>query len=230
MENLLRFKARKWRRQFVFLQRRQGGLAARSGTEFTWSPQLRNLAEGDWAPIFLAEKEDMEWRWVFARFYVLRRSNIKKRFSWSFFMKFLDIWRRDVWTVHGWLHFSWLGISASSFHIFKLREIYERLACSYSGNKTLFLILNTCYELTIIVSTSLATVIWEWSLNQFSTSRFVSLFVNREPQQIFIYFPVTLLHRSEEQLWLHDSVIFGAYHSSNHSNSPRRGCSNQNEA
>ena len=31
-------------------------------------------------------------------------------------------------------------------------------------------------------------------------------------------------------IWLHDSVIFGAYHSSNHSNSPRRGCSNQNEA
>ena len=31
-------------------------------------------------------------------------------------------------------------------------------------------------------------------------------------------------------LWLHDSVIFGACHSSNHSNSPRRGCSNQNEA
>ena len=28
----------------------------------------------------------------------------------------------------------------------------------------------------------------------------------------------------------HDSVIFGAFHSSNHSNSPRRGCSNQNEA
>ena len=59
--------------------------------------------------------------------------------------------------------------------------------------RTLFLILNTCYELTILVH-GLATVIWEWSLNQFSTSRFVSLFVNREPQQIFIYFPVTLLH------------------------------------
>ena len=59
------------------------------------------------------------------------------------------------------------------------------------------------------ISTSLATVIWEWSLNQFSTSRFVSLFVNREPQQIFmgenteyranlvkarVNFPVTLLH------------------------------------
>ena len=62
MENFLRFKARKWRRQFVFLQRRQGGLAARSGTEFTWSPQLRNLAEGDWAPIFLQNKYGGERR------------------------------------------------------------------------------------------------------------------------------------------------------------------------
>ena len=59
------------------------------------------------------------------------------------------------------------------------------------------------------ISTSLVTVIWECSLNQFSTSLFVSLFVNREPQQIFmdenteyraslvkarVNFPVTLLH------------------------------------
>ena len=33
---------------------------------------------------------------------------------------------------------------------------------------------------------SLATVIWECSLNQFSTSLFVSLFLNWEPQQIFM--------------------------------------------
>ena len=59
------------------------------------------------------------------------------------------------------------------------------------------------------ISMSLATVIWECSLNQFSTSLFVSLFENREPQQIFmgenteyranlvkarVNFPVTLLH------------------------------------
>ena len=36
------------------------------------------------------------------------------------------------------------------------------------------------------ISMSLATVIWECSLNQFSTSLFVSLFVHREPQQIFM--------------------------------------------
>ena len=59
------------------------------------------------------------------------------------------------------------------------------------------------------ISMSLATVMWECSLNQFSTSLFVSLFVNWEPQQIFmgenteyranlvkawVNFPVTLLH------------------------------------
>ena len=51
----------------------QGGQAARSGTEFTWSPQLRNLAEWDWVPISLKKKNmaqnaDMEGRWLFPRF------------------------------------------------------------------------------------------------------------------------------------------------------------------
>ena len=59
------------------------------------------------------------------------------------------------------------------------------------------------------ISMSLATVIWEGSLNHFSTSLFVSFFVNLEQQQIFmgenteyranlekarVNFPVTLLH------------------------------------
>ena len=59
------------------------------------------------------------------------------------------------------------------------------------------------------ISMSLATVMLECSLNQFSTSLFVSLFVNRKPQQIFmgenteyranlvkarVNFPVTLLY------------------------------------
>ena len=44
----------------------QEGLAARSGTEFTWSPQLTNLAEWDWVPFpvktNMAENADMEGR------------------------------------------------------------------------------------------------------------------------------------------------------------------------
>ena len=36
------------------------------------------------------------------------------------------------------------------------------------------------------ISMNLAAVICECSLNQFSTSPFVSLFVHREPQQIFV--------------------------------------------
>ena len=36
------------------------------------------------------------------------------------------------------------------------------------------------------ISMRLATVIWECSLNQFSTSLSVSLFVHQEPQQIFM--------------------------------------------
>ena len=78
----------------------QGGLAARSGTEFRWSPQLRNLAEWDWVPFSfktnMAEKADMEGRWVFALFWVFPRPNIKKRFSRTLLMEFWDIRRRDV--------------------------------------------------------------------------------------------------------------------------------------
>ena len=59
------------------------------------------------------------------------------------------------------------------------------------------------------ISMNLAAVICECSLNQFSTSPFVSLFVHREPQQIFVgvnteygatvvkarvNVPITLLH------------------------------------
>ena len=36
------------------------------------------------------------------------------------------------------------------------------------------------------IGMSLATVIWECSLNQFCTSLFISLFVHREPQEIFV--------------------------------------------
>ena len=39
-----------------------GGLAARSGTEFPWSPQLRNSAEWDWVQIFLENKFGGECR------------------------------------------------------------------------------------------------------------------------------------------------------------------------
>ena len=40
----------------------RGGLAARSGTEFTWSPQLRNSAEWNWVQIFLENKYGGGWR------------------------------------------------------------------------------------------------------------------------------------------------------------------------
>ena len=79
------------------------------------------------------------WRWMqtwkddefLLSFQVFPRPNIKERFSWTLLKEFLDVSRHDVWTVHGWLHFSWFGISASSV-IYKLREFYERPLCSIS--------------------------------------------------------------------------------------------------
>ena len=151
-----------------------------------------------------------EGRWVFARFWVFPRPNIKKRFSRTFLMEFLDIRRRNLRTVHGWRHLSWFGISASSV-MHKRREFSNNQPSHIFPPtvvlRTLFLILNMLRA--HYISMSLATVIWECSLNQFSTSLFVSLFVNREPQQIFmgenteyranlvkarVNFPVTLLH------------------------------------
>ena len=103
----------------------EGGLAVRSGTEFTWSPQLRNSAEWDWVQIFLENKYGGECRhgraMSFCSVLSFPADKYQERFLWTFLMDLLDIRRRDVWTVHGWLHLSWFGISASSV-IFKLRE------------------------------------------------------------------------------------------------------------
>ena len=56
-------------------------------------------------------------------------------------------------------------------------------------------------------SMSLATVIWECSLNQFCTSLFVSLFVHREPQQIFV--GVNTEYRANlVKAWLNVSITF----------------------
>ena len=44
------------------LGKKQWGLAARSGSEFTWSPQLRNLAVRNCVPIFLQNKYAGECR------------------------------------------------------------------------------------------------------------------------------------------------------------------------
>ena len=92
-------------------------------------------------------------------------SNHQEKVSWTFSMEVLNIRRRDVWTVHGWLHLSWFGISGSSVKLIEIfcliigrTWIFQRPACSisyrfsiYNGIKTLFLILNICYEHTMIV-------------------------------------------------------------------------------
>ena len=116
---------------------------------------------------------------------------IKKRFLWTFLMDLLDIRRRDVWTVRGWLHLSWFGFTASSV-ISKLREfssdllapslIFFHLQWYYDSLPYLNHMLRARY-----IGMSLATVLSECSLNHwFSTSLFVSLVVHREAQQIFI--------------------------------------------
>ena len=143
------------------------GAGSESGTEFTWSPQLRNLAEWDWVPIFLQNKYGGECRhWRTMSFcsvlsFTASEKVFEKRFSWTqLLMEFLDIRRRDVWTVHEWLCSSWFGTLASSV-IYKLREFSSdqpqgsllHLLYIFSPTvvlRTLCLILNICYELIIV--------------------------------------------------------------------------------
>ena len=102
-----------------------GGLAARSGTEFKWSPQLRNSAEWDWVQIFLENKHGGECRhgrtMSFCSVLSFPSHKYQEKVSMNFLVDLLDIRRRDVWTVRVWLHLSWFGISVSSV-IFKLRD------------------------------------------------------------------------------------------------------------
>ena len=144
----------------VFWYITSGGLTPRSGTEFTWSPQLRNLAEWDWVPFSfktnMAENADMEGRWVFARFWVFPRPNIKKRFSRTFLMEFLDIKGviyeqsigdysyRDSASRQVQLYISFVNFRASN--LVSISYIFPPTVVL----RTLSLILNICYELTII--------------------------------------------------------------------------------
>ena len=193
-------------------------MARGAGSEVWMIAPVKNFGRVRLSTIFLQNKYAGECRrggtMSFCSVLSFPRPNIKKRLSRTFLMEFLDIRRRDVWTVHGWLHLSWFGISASSI-IYKLREFSSNQPSlhlwyfsTYTGIKNSLLypyhMLRAHY-----ISMSLATVVWECSLNQFSTALFVSLFVNREPQQIFmgenteyrasllkgrVNFPVSLLH------------------------------------
>ena len=153
----------------------RGGLAERPGTEFTWSPQLRNLAEWDWVPIFLHDKYGGECRHG-------------RTMSFCLVLRFPASKHQCIfWTSGGMMYkqfkgdFSWFGIPASSV-MFKLREIYELPAWSISYIFPLTAVLRlSSYPRHVLrahcISMSLATVICECSLNQFSSSLFVSLFV-----------------------------------------------------
>ena len=82
------------------------------------------------------------------------------------FMNFFNgfVKHQKAWCMR-WLHFSWFGISGSSVKLIEIfcliigrTWIFEPPACSifyrfsiYNGIKTLFLILNICYEHTMIV-------------------------------------------------------------------------------
>ena len=162
----------------------------------------------------MAESADIKGRWVFARFWVFPRPNIMKRFLWTFWLDCRingPFGHKETSCMNS----SWvtsvivIRISASSI-IFKLRGLnFERPASSISYIFPLTVVLRLYSLRAQYISMSRASVICECSLNQFSTWLFVSSFVHREPQQIFmgvnteyranlvkarVNVPITLLH------------------------------------
>ena len=96
--------------------------------------------------------------------------------SWVITLIVTDSASRQVQLFLSFVNFRATSLLVSISYIFSTYSAWLVL-------RTLFLILNICYKRTILVW-FLATVMWECSLNQFSISLFVSLFVNWEPQQI----------------------------------------------
>ena len=101
-----------WNRVYMIAPLKKFG-RVRLSTNFPWKQIWRRM--GTW-------KDDE----VLLSFKSSRAQISRKGFYELFLMDFLDIRRRDLWTVHGWLHLSWFEISASSVIIF------ERPSCSNS--------------------------------------------------------------------------------------------------
>ena len=155
------------------------------------SPQLRNLAEWDWVPIFLQNKYGGECRHGKTMTFCSVLSFPASKHQENVFMIFC--YRRLRHQEACCMNSSWvtslimirhLG-KFSTLRVYKLRFsliihrtwIFERPACSISYLFPLTVVLRLS-SLSLTCSVSLATVVCECSVNQFSTSLFVSLFVH----------------------------------------------------
>ena len=94
-----------WNRVYMFAPVKKFG-RVRLSTNFPWKQIWRRMRTWKDDEVLLSFK--------FSRVQISRKG-FYELFYWSFWT-----WR-DAWTVHGWLHLTWFGISASSV-IFKLRE------------------------------------------------------------------------------------------------------------
>ena len=138
------------------------GLAARSGTEFTWSPQLRNLAERDWVPFSfttnMAENAHIKGRWVFLLGFEFSRVQTSRKGFKNIFKGIFG--HQEAWCMNS----SWVTTLTVIRHLGKFSlfisfvnfRATSLVSISYIFPpavvlRTLFLILNICYELTILV-------------------------------------------------------------------------------
>ena len=141
---------------------RAGVQAARSGTEFTWSPQLRNLAEWDWVPIFLQNKYGGECRHGRTMSFCSLSSFPASKHQEKVFMNFFNgiFGHREAWCINS----SWVTSLFVIRHLGKFSLIFissvnftsDQPAPSLiffqlqPGIKTLFFVLNICYEHTTL--------------------------------------------------------------------------------
>ena len=155
----------------------------------------------------------MEGRWVLARSLSFPASKHQEKVFMNFFNGIFG--HREAWCVNT----SWVTSLFVIRHLGKFSLIF---ICSVNftsdqpapsliffqlqpGIKTLFFVLNICYEHTRYISMSLATVICECSLNQFSTSLFLSLFLHWHRKKwripILAYFRVFKEYPQKSQIW-----------------------------
>ena len=139
----------------------QGGLAARSGTEFTWSPQLRKFGR-------VRMSKNFPWKQIWRRMQTWKNDECLLGFKFSRVQisrkGFYELFKWTFWTSGSVMYQQFMGDftycdSGSwevqlflSFVNFRATILLHLLYFStYSGIKTLFLILNICYEHNILV-------------------------------------------------------------------------------
>ena len=113
----------------------RGGLAARSGTDFTWSPQLRNLAKWERVPTSLQDKYGGEYihgrKMSFCSVLSFPTFKHQEKVFMNFFNRICG--HEEAWCMNSsWVTSIIVIWHRGKFSYFLASWIFERTACSIS--------------------------------------------------------------------------------------------------